>query len=52
VRDVVRPRACALGGEAISVLGSGDMMRGLNQQATASYIVWAKRGAGSTPLKF
>jgi hypothetical protein len=54
VRDMVRPRACALGGEAISVLGSGDVSaNGFTDSAYATYIVWAKKHqVSSAPEKF
>jgi hypothetical protein len=45
VRLIVRPRACALGGEAISIMASGDAVSptGLRTTAYVAYIVWAKR---------
>jgi len=54
VRELVRPRACALGGEAISVMGSGDVSpNGFTDSSYAAYVVWAKKGAKSaTPQKF
>lgn len=54
VRELVRPRACALGGEAISVMGSGDVStNGFTDTSYASYIVWAKKGVKSgAPQKF
>ena len=55
VKAIVRPRACALGGEAISVMGSGDITsrNGLNTTAYAMYLVWAKKPVEpATPRKF
>jgi hypothetical protein len=55
VRAIVRPRACALGGEAISVMASGDAVsrNGLRTTAYAAYVVWAKKRALSKgPEKF
>jgi hypothetical protein len=55
-RAIVRPRACALGGEAISLMGSGNVKNPtspLPTTAFGSYVVWAKRAApGSAPQKF
>jgi hypothetical protein len=54
LRDMVRPRACALGGEAISVLTSGDarVRSGFRDTAFAAYVVWAKKRAAATPQRF
>lgn len=55
MRALVRPRACALGGEAISVLASGDATsrNGLRTTAFSGYIVWAAKSAKpATPQKF
>jgi hypothetical protein len=51
MRDLVRPRACALGGEAISVMASGDARarRSFRETAYAAYVVWAKKRAPGTP---
>jgi hypothetical protein len=54
-REIVRPRACAMGGEAISIVMSGDVMNrtGIGSTAFAAYIVWAKKpAAGAAPQKF
>ncbi len=55
MRALVRPRACALGGEAISVLASGDAAsrNGLRTTAYGGYIVWARKSARpASPQKF
>jgi hypothetical protein len=54
VRALVRPRACALGGEAISVLASGDAVsrNGLRETAYAGYVVWAKKTPATAVKKF
>jgi hypothetical protein len=55
-RAIVRPRACALGGDAISLMGSGNVRNPtspLPTTAFGSYVVWAKRAApGAAPQKF
>lgn len=55
IRAIVRPRACALGGDAISVLASGDARNARSFRTTAfgGYIVWAKKSdKPATPQKF
>lgn len=55
MRALVRPRACALGGDAISVLASGDVTNqsGLHTTAYGGYIVWAKKSTKpATPQQF
>jgi hypothetical protein len=54
VRAIVRPRACAMGGEAISIMGSGDVTgpRSFRTTAYASYLVWAKKAAPGAAQKF
>jgi hypothetical protein len=54
LRDLIRPEACALGGEAISVMGSGNVITPVaTTSAYASYIVWGRRMAASAaPQKF
>lgn len=53
VRAMVRPRACSLGGEAISVMGSGDAAAGFSESAYAAYVVWAKkRDVSTAPEQF
>jgi hypothetical protein len=54
-REIVRPRACAMGGNAISVMASGDIMARTAPvtRAFAAYIVWAKKApASAAPQKF
>ena len=55
VRAIVRPRACALGGDAISVLASGDARNARSFRTTAfgGYVVWAKKSdKPQAPQKF
>ena len=55
MRALVRPRACALGGDAISVLASGDATsrNGLRTTAFSGYVVWAMKSAkAAKPQKF
>jgi hypothetical protein len=54
-RALVRPRACALGGEAIAVMSSAGLKNGFGMTVGSlrSYTVWAKRTTGpATPQKF
>jgi hypothetical protein len=53
-RDQVRPRACALGGDAISVMASGNVGSrvGIHVGTFRSYVVWAKKSRASSPQKF
>jgi len=54
VRAIVRPRACAMGGEAISVMASGDITarQSFRTTAYAAYLVWARKSAAGAPQKF
>jgi hypothetical protein len=55
MRELVRPRACALGGEAISVMASGDARArtSFRETAYAAYVVWAKkRASGAASERF
>jgi hypothetical protein len=54
IRSLVRPRACGMGGDIVSLLasGTGANRRGYGQQNIA-FTVWAKRSAEpSTPKPF
>jgi hypothetical protein len=52
-REIVRPRACAMGGDAISIVASGDIMSpALVTSSYAAYIVWAKKAPAAAPQKF
>ena len=55
-RDIVRPRACAMGGEAVTVLNSVTSSSGMGSGSTTDYAIVRKRGAPSAapalPPKF
>jgi hypothetical protein len=53
-RELVRPRACAMGGEAISIMASGNILSpALTTSAFGAYLVWAKKPSPSAaPQKF
>lgn len=54
IRQIVRPRACAMGGDVVSLMasGSGSNRRGYGQQNIA-FTVWGKASGGtSEPQKF
>lgn len=52
IRSIVRPRACRLGGEAVSILASGDAYAGFSKQGYASYVVWARKTASAANTQF
>ncbi len=54
IKALVRPRACAMGGDAISLLasGTGSNRKGFGQQNIV-FTVWGKRAAkAAAPQKF
>ena len=55
IRAKVRPKACALGGDAISVLASGDVQSegSFRKTSFGGYVVWAKKSDHpAAPQKF
>lgn len=50
IRNIVKPRACAMGGDAVSLLasGTGANRRGYAQQNIA-FIVWGRRMEKAAP---
>ena len=51
-KKIVRPRACAMGGEALSIMASQNSTA-VASGSSVSYMVWRKRSAqGASPQKF